>query len=162
MSEAEFGGTQLWEQEIINFCQTYMGMCLRPPLGPRERADVIESFRGEITSRFCSPKPGRMLLAYRSVDRKRTHTIGLSEEMAERCFSRSLDEALRLGESKIAEATRSNRHVRVVLSGGSSLNLAVQARLRKVCEEAGLPRPILWYKTIRCDESVNPIPSAPC
>ncbi|KAK7457635.1 hypothetical protein Landi51_01768 [Colletotrichum acutatum] len=135
-SEATFGGTQWWEQEVNKFMKSYVEKTTKRALPPRLRSELLESFQRKIVNFKGSEVEPMYFTCPNPDDEQQICSVNISLNESKSCFWRAMGEPLKLAERKIAEAVSLNAHVKVVLSGGSGKNSAVQARLNMACRRS--------------------------
>ncbi|KXH27030.1 hypothetical protein CSIM01_12605 [Colletotrichum simmondsii] len=140
-----FGGTQWWEQEVNKFIKSYVEKTAKRALPPRLRSELLESFQRKIVKFKGSEVEPMYLTCPNPDDKQQICSVNISLNESKSCFLRAMGEALNLAERKIAEAVSLSAHVKVVLSGGSGKNSAVQARLNLACRRHGLSEPSTMY-----------------
>ncbi|KAK1460010.1 hypothetical protein CMEL01_03009 [Colletotrichum melonis] len=140
-----FGGTQWWEQEVNKFMKSYVEKTTKRALPPRLRSELLESFQRKIVNfKGCEVEP-MYFTCPNPDDEQQICSVNISLNESKSCFLRAMGEPLNLAERKIAEAVSLSAHVKVVLSGGSGKNSAVQARLNLACRRYGLSEPSTMY-----------------
>ncbi|KAK1471614.1 hypothetical protein CTAM01_16505 [Colletotrichum tamarilloi] len=151
-----FGGTQLWEQKVSDFCRQEVEKDRNVVLPPGQRASLLKQFHLEIKSFRTSEIEPMSLSSTNPYNQREKYSVFLEKELAEKFFRAGLEEPIKLAEKKIAEAfSLSSTRVRVVLSGGSGKNSVVQARLESACKSHDIPAPYCFYEGFDRDDSWN-------
>ncbi|KAH0434866.1 hypothetical protein CcaCcLH18_05074 [Colletotrichum camelliae] len=143
------GGTQHWEREVSKHCDEWAESLRGLTLTSKQRSDLLTQFHFSI-KRMRSANFDSLLLGTfidsAAIDKSMTITVNPRKQ--NELFQRAFEEAFALAESKLKEAKRIDKNVRVVLTGGSAKSPALQARLFRACEELGVAKPFLFHENL--------------
>lgn len=134
------GGSEQWEYNIGTKCAEIIRRVYNHSLSARNRQRLLDNFNREKTN--LGPGNSRSVTLI-CEENGTPWKVMLDSQNIDQCFADALRGPLQVAADRIAELSKiSGSKRKVVVSGGTCRNRALQAYLRRLCKDAGLPAPL--------------------